>query len=222
MHRLNCWYLPCVVNLKRMLGRERVRGDLKPPRCLCRAARVVHDLCKLWRRAIKNDGRVFHQARGSPHLIPGSRLAKWLLPHGAASLTALCFHMRWQCQPDQGGCRVRIKRPHSDADSLSVCGSKFPGSEGVILQGKVWRNHPEALNACNERASGAIRVTLDNLMELTCNFSVILVTPPVACFAKWHDLASSAHVHACNPMRLRAVRLLLPALPWQGSHPLDI
>lgn len=34
------------------------------------------------------------------------------------------------------GCRVRIKRSHSDADSLSVCGSKFPGSGGVSLRGE--------------------------------------------------------------------------------------
>lgn len=90
---LNCWNLLCVFNLKRMQGRERPRGDLKRPRSLCRAARVVHDLCKLWRRAIKNDGGVFNQARGSPHLIPGSSrcLAKWLFLHSAVSLMALSF-----------------------------------------------------------------------------------------------------------------------------------
>lgn len=196
----NCWNLLCVFNLKRMQGRERARGDLKRPRCLCRAVRVVHDLCKLWRRAIKNDGRVFNQARGSPHLIPGS-LAKWLFLHSAVSLTALSFRASplhvTAVSAGSRGCRVRIKRSHSDADSLSLCGSKFPGSEGVSLQGKVWRNHPEALNACQERDSGPIRVTLEDFMELKCNFSVIPVTPPDECFAKmtWPGIRRSrAHV----------------------------
>lgn len=91
MYALNCWNLPCVFKLKCVLGARESGVTLSLGALFAEQLEVVHDLCKLWWRAIKNDGRVFNQARGSPHLIPGSRLAKWLLSHSATSLRALCF-----------------------------------------------------------------------------------------------------------------------------------
>lgn len=51
---------------------------------------------------LKMTAVLFNQALGSPHLIPGSRVAKWLLSRSAASVTALCF-------PNGNGSVSRIK-----------------------------------------------------------------------------------------------------------------
>lgn len=228
---LNCLNLLCVFNLKCMQGRERAPGwPYASPLSFAEPLEWFTTSVNSWRRAVKSDGGVFNQARGSPRLIPGQ-----LAPSRKVAVLAQCrefdgplfARLASPCDGsvslDQGAV-VSVSNARILMQILSLYADQSSQAQKVLFcRGRCRR--PQAQNACQDRASGPIRVMLEDFMVgLKCNFLCNTRHTSSCVFCQNDMTPRLSRTCTRNPTRLQAVRLPLCrpllSLLWQGNHPL--